>query len=78
MKYAYHQITDFCNRITKAITVPFSNFAFVLHLFKGTNRIREMIREFLRPLLIQRDRTTIGIISIRAMPPLVQSYRLCS
>ena len=43
VKYAYHQVTDLCNRKPKIITAPIVNFAFVfLHLFEGTHRISEI------------------------------------
>ena len=44
--YAYHQLTGFCCGRTEAITAPISEFVFVLHLFKGTERICEMTESF--------------------------------
>ena len=44
VKYAYHQIINFCDRIIKVNTTHIPYFAFVLlHLFQGTNSNCEMI-----------------------------------
>ena len=45
--YTYHHITDSCFRKTKAVMAPIRNYVFVfLHIFKGGNRICEMIESF--------------------------------
>ena len=47
VKYTYHQITDFYNPKTKAITASIDNVAFVLLQFlEGTDKICEMIESF--------------------------------
>ena len=44
VKHAYDQMTDQCNRKTKAITALIVNLAFVLlHIYKGKNKISEVI-----------------------------------
>ena len=59
MKCAYHQITDLCYHKTNAITVPIANILVILvHLFKGTDRICELMKIFyghlkLRAVLLQ-------------------------
>ena len=78
VKYAFHQSTDLCYLKSKVITAFISNFVLVLYLFEGTDRICEMIESYLRPLLIESNRTTIGIWSIGAMFSLVPIYCLCS
>ena len=57
VKYAYQQITDLCYRETKAITAPIPKILFILvHLFKGTERICEMME------------TLYGLSNLRAVP----------
>ena len=59
MKYAYHQITDLCYRKTNDITAPIANILVILvHLFKATKRVCELIEIFydhlkLRAVLLQ-------------------------
>ena len=78
IKYAYHQITNLCNRKTEAITAPIPKFVFVLlHIFEGTNIVCD-IPQFLRSLLVQSVFTLIEIKGTGSIHQLVQSCRLWS
>ena len=78
VKYPYLQITDFCNRKTKAITTPIPNFVFILlHLFERTNRICEIIKSFQDLSLFKVLVLQLGL-RVGAMPLLVPTYRLWS
>ena len=47
IKCAHHQITDLCYRKTNTVTAPIANVLFILvHLFKGIDRVCELIEIF--------------------------------